>query len=269
LRGATVSIIAPALANAPSGGFPQMERAHELLTRMLLVRRLLGEPIEAAGGQLRTGLYALEVDRHGFASRAETWSRRVEANPVLHALIPSSGRLLPVVAEAGAAARGSEAPGTGQAASTTPPKLHQKVQFWATKEFWDAIATSPEWPMFMSTYLRYREATYSIEAEYADARGFTADLERLAERIFAPVRGTARAAGYAIVGSQNQDYRGMFMDGEIGVLFSGPESLVPLLDLVFMEGTVTWVDDQATLDRLLPPGSELKRRLARAIKDAL
>jgi len=269
LRGATVSIIAPALANAPSSGFPQMERAHELFTRMLIVRRVLGDPIGAAGGQLRTGLYALEVDRHGFASRAETWSRRVEANPVLHALIPSSGRLLPVVAEAGAAARGSEAPGTGQAASTTPPKLHQKVQFWATKEFWDAIATSPEWPMFMSTYLRYREATYSIEAEYADARGFTADLERLAERIFAPVRGTARAAGYAIVGSQNQDYRGMFMDGEIGVLFSGPESLVPLLDLVFMEGTVTWVDDQATLDRLLPPGSELKRRLARAIKDAL
>jgi len=37
------------------------------------------------------------------------------------------------------------------------------------------------------------------------------------------------------------------------VLFTGPESLVPLIDLVFMVGTVTWVDDQTTLDQLLPP----------------
>ncbi|MBI2402458.1 MAG: hypothetical protein HYV20_06945 [Gemmatimonadetes bacterium] len=269
LRGATVSIIAPARDNGPSSGSPQMARAHELFTRLVLVRRELGGAIGAAGGQLRTGLYALEVDRHGFASRAETWSRRVAASPSLRSLIPSSSRLLPVVAEAGTPARGAESPGPGQAGATEPPKLHQKVQFWATKEFWDAIATSPEWPLFMSTYLRYREATYSIEAEYADARRFTEDLERIAKRIFAPARGTARAAGYAIAGSQNQDYRGMFMDGEVGVLFSGAESLVPLVDLLFLEGTVTWVDDQETLDRLLPPVSELMRRLARVIKDAV
>ncbi len=269
LRGATVSIIAPALANAPSRGFPQMARAHELFTRLVLVRRELGGAIGAAGGQLRTGLYALEVDRHGFASRAETWSRRVAASPSLRSLIPSSSRLLPVVAEAGTPARGADSLGPGQAGATAPPNLHQKVQYWATREFWDAIATSPEWPLFMSTYLRYREATYSIEAEYADARRFTEDLERIAKRIFAPARGTARAAGYAIAGSQNQDYRGMFMDGEVGVLFSGPESLVPLVDLLFLEGTVTWVDDQETLDRLLPPVSELMRRLARVIKDAV
>jgi hypothetical protein len=61
----------------------------------------------------------------------------------------------------------------------------------------------------------------------------------------------------------------MFMDGEVGVLLSGPESLVPLVDLLFLEGTVTWVEDQATLDRLLPPRGELMRRLARVIKDAV
>jgi len=269
LRGATVSIIAPALANAPSSGFPQMMRAHELLTRLVLVRRELGEAIGAAGGQLRTGLYALEVDRHGFASRAETWSRQVGATPFLRSLIPSSSQLQLVVADASTPARGADSPGPGQAAAAEPPKLHQKVQFWATKELWDAIATSPEWPLFMSTYLRYREATYSIEAEYVDAERFSAELERIAERMLAPARGTARAASYAIVGSQNQDYRGMFMDGEVGVLLSGPESLVPLVDLVFLEGTVTWVDDQETLDRLLPPVGELMRRLARVIKDAL
>ena len=61
----------------------------------------------------------------------------------------------------------------------------------------------------------------------------------------------------------------MFMDGEAGVLFTGPESLVPLIDLVFMMGTVTWVEDQTTLDRLLPPVGEFQRRIARVTKDAL
>src|SRR3989441_3565355 len=48
LRGATVLIIAPARANAPSGGFPQMARANELFTRLLLVRRELAGPIASA-----------------------------------------------------------------------------------------------------------------------------------------------------------------------------------------------------------------------------
>jgi hypothetical protein len=72
-----------------------------------------------------------------------------------------------------------------------------------------------------------------------------------------------------MVGSQNQDYRGIFMDGEVAVAFTGAASLVPLVDLVFMVGTVTWVDDQATLDRLLPPVGELQRRIARVTKDGV
>jgi hypothetical protein len=44
---------------------------------------------------------------------------------------------------------------------------------------------------------------------------------------------------------------------------------VPLIDLVFMVGTVTWIDDQAALDRLIPPVSELQRRIARIAKDGV
>ena len=61
----------------------------------------------------------------------------------------------------------------------------------------------------------------------------------------------------------------MFMDGEVAVVFTGATSLVPLVDLVFMVGTVTWVEDQATLDRLLPPVGELKRRISRVTKDGV
>jgi hypothetical protein len=133
---------------------------------------------------------------------------------------------------------------------------------------WNAIAGAPEWPQFMATYLRYREATYSTATDGSDARQYPPELEAIARRIFARV-GSAGGAGYAIVGSQNQDYRGMFMDGEIGLLFGGAQALVPLIDLVFVEGITTWVADQATLDRLIPPVGEMKRRLARVTKDAV
>jgi phosphatidylserine/phosphatidylglycerophosphate/cardiolipin synthase-like enzyme len=93
----------------------------------------------------------------------------------------------------------------------------------------------------------------------------------MATRIFARVRGTAGdgAAAYAIVGSQNQDYRGMFMDGEVGVMLTGSESLVVLVDLVFLEGAVVWLDDRATLDRLLRRPGPWERRLARVATDAV
>jgi phosphatidylserine/phosphatidylglycerophosphate/cardiolipin synthase-like enzyme len=261
LRGADVLIIAPALANAPSSGFPQMARAHELLTRLLIVRRELADALSSAGGDLHIGLYALPGDLRGFASRADLWARQVSATPFLQALLPFAPSLMPIVADASRNAALSD--------SALRPKLHQKVQFLATREFWRGVAAAPEWPAFMATYLRYRQATYTPAGEYSEARALPDSLERTAERLLAHVRDAPRAASFAIVGSQNQDYRGMFMDGEVGVLFTGAESLVPLIDLVFMVGTVTWVEDQATLDRLLPPVGELQRRIARITKDGV
>ena len=265
LRGDHVLVIAPALTNAPSSGFPSMARAHELVTRLLLVRRELGAAITVSGGELRAGLYALPPDHHGFASRADLWARDIGTTPFLQALMPFAPALVPMVAAAG-----RSPPGLDSAApDTARPKLHQKVQFLATYDLWRAISASPEWPRFMSTYLRYREATYSPEGVNAQARELSDSLEQIAERVLAPARSSRRSASFAIVGSQNQDYRGMFMDGEAGVVFTGPESLVPLIDLVFMVGTVTWVDDQTTLDQLLPPVGEFQRRVSRAAKDAL
>jgi len=266
LRGVRVLIIAPASANAPSGGFPQLMRAHELFTRLLLVRGELGGAIERAGGALHTGLYALPVDTSGFASREDRWARQVSESPFLKELMPFAPGLVPLVADAGRRSQGPPTPGD----SSGQPKLHQKVQFLATGEFWSTVTAAPQWPRFMSTYLRYRGATYAPgSSEQAGARALTDSLELIAEQILSTGPETAKAASYAMVGSQNQDYRGIFMDGEVAVVFTGATSLVPLVDLVFMVGTVTWVDDRATLDRLLPPVGELRRRIARIAKDGV
>jgi hypothetical protein len=271
VRGVTVSITAPALANAPSSGFPQMARAHELLTRLLLVRRELADAMQQSGGELRVGLYAIGPDRHGFASRADAWTRQVDAAPFTRALTPAIGGLRSVVAAAGTGDPSTMTLSAAAVATSESPKLHQKVQYLATAELWDAIFSSPEWSQFMSTYLQYRQATHAIgnTGETGTAQAFPDELARIARRVFGEIGEVPRAASYALVGSQNMDYRGMFMDGELGVLFCGSDSLVPLLDLLFLEGTVTWLDDQHSLDRLLPPPSELQRRLGRLAKDAM
>ena len=262
LRGSEVLLISPARDNAPSSGFPQMARAHELLSRLLLVRGELGPAMAAAGGDLRIGLYALPIDERGFASRAAQWASQVDTSSFLRTLWPFAASLVPQVAAFGAPT------GAPTTAYTRVPKLHQKVQFMATRSFWQAVMGSPEWPRFMATYLQYRAATYSVD-EQGGTTALEDTLELIAQRMLAHAGAAPGAASYAFVGSQNMDYRGMFMDGEVGVLLTGAESLMPLIDLVFMVGTVTWVDDTATLDRLLPPPGEWQRRIGRFTKDGI
>ncbi|HSJ09047.1 MAG TPA: hypothetical protein VK928_04015 [Longimicrobiales bacterium] len=265
VRGCTVTITAPALANAPSDGFPQMARAHELLTRLLMMSRVLETALGESGGELQVLLYALEPHDNGFAGRADAWVRQAASYAHTRARLPARVGLAPVVAAAAAAPAAMTS-----AQDPGAPKLHQKVQYLATREMWDALATSQEWPAFMATYIQYREATHVIEeTEAADAHGYPRQLALIARRVFGPAEDSPRAATFAIVGSQNMDYRGMLMDGEVGVLFTGFASVVPLLDLLFLEGTATPVTDQHTLDRLLPRPTELQRRLGRLIKDAL
>jgi hypothetical protein len=71
------------------------------------------------------------------------------------------------------------------------------------------------------------------------------------------------------VGSQNQDYRGTIMDGEVAAVVSGYASLVAIVDLFFMTCQTTWVDDLEDLDELLPPESGWRRWLGRYIMKAL
>ncbi len=260
LRGADVLVIAPAEANAPSAGLPQMIREWELMTRLLAARQALGPAIDASRGLLKIGLYALEPDRNGLASRVQVWNEEVAETPFLTELMPFLPTSWP-----GVVARELPAAEAG----TNRPKLHQKVQYLGTQAMWKAIAGAPEWSDFMAAYIGYRAATYAAGNDATQAIQLPARLQDIAELIQARSRGVPGAASYVIMGSQNQDYRGMFMDGEVGLVFSGPETLVPLLDLIFLEGTTTWLTSQQELDRLVPPPTEYWRRWARVLKDGV
>jgi hypothetical protein len=152
---------------------------------------------------------------------------------------------------------------------TEAPKLHHKVQYLATGPLWSRLVNAPEWVDLSNNYLLYREATYSVGGPRQAAESFAARMATVAEALFRRTAGVPGAAGWAMVGSQNQDYRGMFMDGEVGIAITGAQTMVPLMDLLFMEGNTTWLEDQATLNRLLPRPGELTRRLARNTKDGV
>jgi hypothetical protein len=74
---------------------------------------------------------------------------------------------------------------------------------------------------------------------------------------------------YLSIGSQNQDYRGTIMDGEVAAVISGYYSLIGVIDLFFMSATTTWVDNLEELHELLPPESGWRRWLGRYIQKAL
>jgi len=74
---------------------------------------------------------------------------------------------------------------------------------------------------------------------------------------------------YLQVGSPNQDYRSMVMDGEAAVLVSGRAGFEAAPDFVLLAGLATWVSDQHALDERLAAPSGVRRRLASWIRMAL
>ena len=77
---------------------------------------------------------------------------------------------------------------------------------------------------------------------------------------------------YLIVGSQNQDYRGMIMDGEAASVITRAYSLVGLVDFFFLSSQTTWIIDEKDLEKfnqLLPTQSGWRRWFGRFITKAL
>jgi phosphatidylserine/phosphatidylglycerophosphate/cardiolipin synthase-like enzyme len=72
-----------------------------------------------------------------------------------------------------------------------------------------------------------------------------------------------RAAWYLVVGSHNQNYRSMALDGEVLMAVSGPRALAGLADFYLILGLSTWLDTPEELEEYLPAAGNFFRRLSR------
>ena len=281
-RGVRVLFIAPSLVSAPSSGWPAMGIAHDLFARLIVLQQELGIELEAAGGLLKTGIYNPGIGVQSVEMRFDLAYRNGRRTPFLRRLFPVAEGVDSSLADMGRKLRGDRpdtllavrdsAEQAGMAAlfkaSPVVPKLHLKANFFASREAWDGLVSRPEMNEVILAYMGQlmagggaREAAEGLGA--AGQRLWSAFQEELSPAA------EERVIYYLLVGSANQDYRSMFMDGEASVLISGWSSVVSLVDFGLLINLSVWVDDLDLLDRLLPPPSASQRRLARWLRPAM
>jgi len=272
LRGVRVYVVAPAIANAPSAGFPQMARTQDVILRLLQVRQEFKREIRAAGGELRVGLYTAKSDVNDIAKQARETLDGLKKYPWLRELVPLSERTLAVF---------DSAPDLLERAGYKPfvlgrdevprlPQLHRKTQLWADSAALARLAARPEWrevviQAFIEDARRARRGTATglyddttsdatVAAAATLLRGYLKDR---------PPADSTRMTFYLTIGTQNQDPRGMMLDGEAVFAVSGMSAAVGLIDLYSLLARSTWIETQVELDALLPPYDAWQHRLGR------
>ena len=74
---------------------------------------------------------------------------------------------------------------------------------------------------------------------------------------------------YLTVGSQNEDYRSMIMDGEALFVTGHAWAMIAYLDFVSLMGQTTWIDEVDQLEVLLPKYNKFWQQMGQFLKIAL
>jgi len=275
LRGCRVLVIAPTQDSAPSAGAPQLARAHGLMGRLIVFGNELEQPIAAAGGLLKVGLYA---PRQGVGDIAGRIAQSMDTEPGW------SDRVYPFHRDFAAAADkvpaqldslGYSVRYLAATDSIAQPKMHLKANFFASKIAWDKLIARPEWAGLLREYVAYL-AKQAAPATESDA---VPDVQAIPERLHA--RGSElihnfvadltpqeyeQLVYYFTVGSVNMDYRSMCFDGEVMVMMSGWQSLTGIMDFFLLAGLCEWLETTEELDVLLPAPGGMMRSMSSLIK---
>ena len=272
LRGCRVFVVAPAIANAPSAGFPQMSRTQEVFLRFLQLRQELGNEISKAGGDLRVGLYTAKEDVNDVAQQMRAVRAGMDRYPWLRDLLPLAPGVLAVLDSAPAVLeRNGYRPFVlGRDEVARLPQLHRKTQFVADSAALVRLAARPEWRevAIQSMIARAQQAQRGTRTGLYDDTVSTAAAAATATLLKAylasrPPADSARMSFYFTVGTQNQDPRGMLLDAEAVFVLSGMSGAIGLFDLYSLMARSTWIETEAEMDRLLPPYSKWQRRIGR------
>ena len=277
LRGGRSLIIAPAIANAPSAGFPQMSRAQEGLTRVVVASEIFAPQLRQLGGLIKVGLYNSELPVGDVGHKLEAFSRALEETPWLkefYGFHPDVVAGLATMAEELMDPAFEEDHGN---AALYPPKLHMKANYFATREAWDQLLSLPE--VGESFRLYFEELRLRNEAlrrgEYRDPNIMNEVLLPRTREILVsyvqelPTEVRDRIAIFFAIGSHNQNNRSMVLDGEVALVVGGFSALFGLPDFLVIVGLSEWIDDLDELEELFPAYTGIKRRISHWIRIAV
>jgi hypothetical protein len=273
LRGGRVLIVAPAHANAPSNRFAPMSRAQELFARLIVLQGELDPEIRAAGGMLKTGVYALDIAPGDVPGRLRVIEEGFATEPFLRAVV---GLQSPVGWSARSERMLRESGGSrdADASAKEKPKLHAKTQFLASAEAWRAITERPDLGPLVDAFILQMMRRGEPPDREDDGRSLSDNtpvylaLQR-AVMEETPPETLEKFVAYLMVGSYNQNYRSMLMDGEVMLTVEGGAVIQGLIDYLSLLGTTTWVDTLEELEEYLPAYGGLKFKLARTFREML
>jgi hypothetical protein len=272
-RGCRVLFVAPSLVSAPSSGWPSMGVTHDLFARLIVLQQELGPELAFAGGMLKTGFYNPGIGVEDISGRLSTAYRNARRTPFLRRLLPVHPSVDTVLAHVGDLIQTpTDTARLLLGDRPVMPKLHLKANFFASREGWDSLLTRPELADVLQEYVG---ELLRSDTGQTDVRQRAAALAAANERLVTRFQATLapeereRVVYYLLVGSANQDYRSMMMDGEASVLLSGWSGVLGLIDFSLIISLSVWVDDLEMLDALLPPPSSFQRGVARRARPAL
>ena len=280
LRGVRVVIIHPSQANAPGQAFMTLSRANEMFERMIIAEGALSSELDAVGGLYKAGLYDTAVDVGDLPARTRATADGLRATPWLHELLPVGPELMAVFDGAGeifneaVGDRGLEYV-ADELQGVRRPKLHLKMNFFMNGETVDLMLQSPVFADFAREFVVQMSLNVVYRAEYRDVRNmnqaltnpFLEMLPKLREEAGPEV--VAQAVGYFMVGSSNQDYRSMMMDGEVAVLMANRASMIGFFDSIGIAGAATYPESVEELNQYLPYITGMKWKISRWIKVSL
>jgi hypothetical protein len=156
--------------------------------------------------------------------------------------------------------------------------LHLKSQFFASREALSTLLPLEEWSDLIRDYVLARADEIRMRGPDGSYPDVKERREKLSESVIPLLEAwdanrtydeRERSAFYLAVGSFNQNYRSMLMDGEVLYLVSDTDALMAFLDFAGMLYLVTWIESQEELEELLPSPSGFLRWLSRYMKRAV
>jgi hypothetical protein len=278
LRGCVVLVVSPSQANAPGTGAPQMSLANELFTRFLIVQDLLREEIESAGGLFKTGIYDMDLDVGDVVGKIRALNNGIAKSEVFQKVFPFAPSVVEMISGMPElmVSRGFAPSYMGEDTTKQKPKLHLKSQFFASERAIKTVIPLEGWEDLIRTYIIARAAQITHRETQVDTKDLREVLSKEVAALFASwsSQGLSQKERdevffYLTVGSHNQDYRSMIMDGEVLFVVGQLYAMVAYLDFVSLAAQTTWVDNVQQLEELLPRYGGFWKWLSRAIQEWL
>jgi hypothetical protein len=272
LRGGRSLLIAPSEANAPSTRMGVVTRIEEVMSQVVFASSVLDEEIRARGGVLKVGIYDPDFQATDLKAKLDglrqnlvthSWFRELyDFRPDVHAMFDSLSVELQ--------GQNDRWQRTIRFEEQGPTKLHIKANFMASREAWVGLLQLPAWPAVTRAFIEKRQwqienrdrALGHLESPVPDVIdvGQPAMDRWLASR--SPQQ-RERLIIYLLLGSPNQNYRSMVVDGEVAFVLAGTSINAGLIDLVALTGQCDWVDRVEQLKPYYPDQSSFWRFIAR------